>query len=346
MRQIKRIVALMILTYGVFVCSGCSGSSSVSEDFKNTEHSDNTVQNDAQKYKISAKDFDREKVCKTVLDNYDITDIPPEQENGCTVIDLGESSLLIGKGNIDYKKNNSASAIGSLFFYYVIPGLLDTAHDPESEVTVLKDNEEVKEIESEIASICISGENEELNLIRAAKVEKSELQDIASKLQKSGEQEEEITEWEADEYIGLEYEIVKNNIPVMGIEEPDQGYKLEIWAAQPAYIQVLIENGKILYLTVRGLVQSEEPEKTTLISEEEAIQIAEKESEDVISNINWTVKEVKLEYVSVPDWSANLPQPKELIPYWCIIRSYEGEETIEDAVRINAITGGNLSYGE
>lgn len=344
MTYIKIFLTMIILSLEVLVCSGCgadtSPNQSVDADAKTIDQSEVRI------YQISAREFDREAVCDAVLENYDTSKMPPEQENGSTIIDVGESSLLIGKGSLEYQQNSNASNIGSLFFYYVIPGLLDTVHDPKSEADTLKDNADVKEIENKIAGLCVSEDGEKLNLSRAVRMEKGELQDILSELQKNGEQTDEITEWDADEYIGLEYEIVKEDIPVMGLEEPDQGYKMEIWAAQPAYIQIVIGNGRILYLTARGLVQSGESEQVTVISREEAIRIAEKENEDILSDTNWTTEEVKLEYVSIPDWSADLPQPKELIPYWCIIQKDGGEESYQTAVRINAVTGGDLSYGE
>ena len=49
----------------------------------------------------------------------------------------------------------------------------------------------------------------------------------------------------------------------------------------------------------------------------------------------------------IPDWTTEISKPIELRPYWCIIKNVEedGEQYIT-ADRINAITGGNLSYGE
>lgn len=337
----KKILIIMILSLGTWVCSGC-------KDIKSDQpaNSQDMAQQEAFRYQISAKEFNREAVCDAVLENYDTDQIPQEQENGTTIIDVGESSLLIGEGIVEYQKNSNASNIGSVFFYDIIPGLLDTVHDPKAEADTLKSDAGVTEMENKLAGICISGDKEKLNLNRAVKMGKEELQDVFAQLQKNGEQIDEITEWEADEYIGLEYEIVKDDIPVMGLEEPDQGYKAEIWAAQPAYIQMIIGDGKILYLSARGLVESGESEKVTVISKEEAIQIAEKENEEILSDTDWEIEEVKLEYVSIPDWSAELPQPKELVPYWCIIQKSTGEETYKNAVRINAVTGGDLSYGE
>ena len=49
-----------------------------------------------------------------------------------------------------------------------------------------------------------------------------------------------------------------------------------------------------------------------------------------------------MEYVVVPDWEEQ--EQYKLVPYWCVqIDSPSGNSSAE---RINAITGGNLSYGE
>ncbi|MCM1499554.1 MAG: hypothetical protein NC124_13900 [Clostridium sp.] len=342
MTHIKEFLIIAILFLEVLICYGC-GTTSQPEQSVNSKSNE---QSGMFTYQISAKEFDREAVCDVLLEGYDTSKMPQEQENGSTIIDVGESSLLMGKGSLEYQKDNNAANIGSMLFYYVIPEVLDTAHDSESEADVLKEEAEVKEIESKVAGLCISEDNERLNLSRAVKMEKSELENILSELRKSGEYTDDITQWEAEEYIGLQYEMVKDDIPVMGLEEPNQGYKIDIWAAQPAYVQVLIGNGRILYMSARGLVQAGENEEVMVISKEEAVRAAEKETEDVLSDMDWKTEEVKLEYVSIPDWSVDFPQPKEMVPYWCIIKKNEGEEVYEAAVRINAVTGGNLAYGE
>lgn len=347
MNYIKKLMAVIILSCGVIVCSGCSDGTSMKRNSKDTVKSGNVEYSEGMQYKISAKDFDCEKICRILMPGYDSDNIPEEQENGCTVIEAEGSQILMVNGIVDYYKDDSASNIASLLFYYVIPGLLDMGHDSEAEVDTLRNVEDVKNVEKEIEDMCISGEDEEVNLIRAVKLGKKEIEDIVSELEKNGEEIDDIEVWETDEYIGLEYEIVKNDIPIMGIEEPIASYHMEdIWMPSPAYIQALIGNGKILYLKAQGMIQSDEPEQVTLISEEEAVQIVTKESENIITDKDWKVKDVKLEYVAIPDWSADSYKLQALIPYWCVIREAEDEEILVDAVRINAVTGGDLSYGE
>lgn len=63
---------------------------------------------------------------------------------------------------------------------------------------------------------------------------------------------------------------------------------------------------------------------------------------NTILNSQVTISRIWLEYVVVPDWEEK--EQYKLVPYWCVqIDSPSGNSSAE---RINAITGGNLSYGE
>lgn len=172
------------------------------------------------------------------------------------------------------------------------------------------------------------------------------MQDIIEKLKGVEEDIDEIEDWEGNEYIALEYEIEKNNILMMGREEPTQGYEIDVIGAQPTYIQVLVANGEILNLEAYGLVSVDSCEEVIILSEEEALDIASKEYEDILTSETRELMNVKLEYVAVPNWTMESPQPNKMIPYWCIINIIKGDEEYEDVIRINAINGGNLSYGE
>lgn len=341
-----KIVFTCIMMISVIALVGCSNKTTNNIDDKEFITGNENQNTTVYEYEISSKKLNRENICNYFLPDYDVNNMPEEQSNGFTFVDLGDKTLAMGKGRIKYSINEDADVKSEIMFYYLFPDLLELGYDTKSSVTDMENDEEIKKIKQEIEDLILESEDEKIKLNRALKIEKKEMQDIIEKLKDAEEDIDEIEDWEGNEYIALEYEIEKNNILMMGIEEPAQGYEVDVIGAQPTYVQVLVANGEILNMEVCGLVSVDNYEEVNILSKEEALNIAEKEYEDVLTNETRELMNVKLEYVAVPDWTMERSQPNRMIPYWCIINTIKGDGEYEDAIRINAIDGGNLSYGE
>ena len=331
----KRIVLTMML---LTVCAG--GTNSIFAD-------ENVEKNEVEVYEISLKKFDYNKVCKWLLEKESQECNIISQKNGSFIIQLEESSVYINEGTIEYKKDDMVSDIETLCFYYILHGLIDVNESVNTDSAEMVDDSEDEKIKNQIEYICEFKENETLQLIRSCKLSKETLVKVSEKLKQYGEENIDTSAWNAEEYIGLEYEILKDGIPVMGSEEPTQGYYLDIQQAIPAYVRVLLGDGKLIGVSVQEIFEEKSVNSTAILSEEEALRILQKEEEEIISDKAGEIEEIKLEYIMIPDWTTEISKPIELRPYWCIIRIVEedGEQyTIAD--RINAITGGDLSYGE
>ena len=339
----KVYILLFVLSLGMVFCSGCSNEMAGEEVIeKIKETTTDSVEGNFRQYQIQWKEFDKKLVCDVLLENFDESNIPPEQKNGTTIIEQGNRSLfLTSNGGLDYLDSQDAAYIGTLFFYYLFGELTNKEVDLHSEVKYLQDVELVQKAEEEISEIVGT---EELHLNRACRLTREELADLEKALKEVEEGMETVGQWEAEEYIAVEYTLTKDNIIIMGIDEPQQPYVMDVWGAQAAYIQAVLGEGKILYLSMRGIIETTgEEEVVTLITKEEAVEIVKAAEANVVSGDTWKNQEIQLEYVPVPDWTASIPEPETLIPYWCIIRS-NGEA--ESVIRINAVTGGNLAYGE
>ena len=106
-------------------------------------------------------------------------------------------------------------------------------------------------------------------------------------------------------------------------------------------------DGKLIGVSIQEMFEQKSVYSTPILSSEEALGILQKEDEEIISDKTGEIEEIKLEYVMIPDWTTEISKPIELRPYWCIIKNVEEDgEQYTTADRINAITGGDLSYGE
>lgn len=341
-----KLVFICVMMISVIALVSCSNKTTNNIDDKEYITINESQKTTVYEYGISSKKLNREKICNYFLPDYDVNNMPEEQANGFTFVDSGDKTLAMGKGRIQYSINDDADVKSEIMFYYLFPDLLELGYDTKSDITDVEKDEDIKKIKQEIEDLILESDDEKIKLNRALKIEKKELQDIIKKIEKVEEDIYEIEDWEGNEYIALEYEIEKNNILMMGIEEPAQGYEVDVIGAQPTYIQVLVANGEILNLEASGLVSVDNYEEVIILSKEEALNIASREYEDVLTNETRELLNVKLEYVVIPDWTEETSQPNRMIPYWCIINTINGDEKYEDAIRINAINGGNLSYGE
>lgn len=322
----------------IIVLSFCIGCTEKESDTNFSEPVETDKEIKAMQYEISNKEFNKELVCDVLLNDFEKKNIPQELENGATIIeDKGSTLMLTSGGNLEYAVNESISEIKDFFFFY------DLSDFGVKENNLNEENVEINNGQRKIRDICNLADDEDIHRIWAKKMSKNELQDIEKKIIKYDDSVEKIKSWDCQDYIGMEFEIVKADIPIMSLNEPAQGYSMEVYGARETYIQAIIGDGEIVYLRIQGLTEASEGKEISLISEKEALHIVEESESVIVSQNDWKIKEVKLEYVAIPKWESTLPEPDKLIPYWCIIRN-DGE--YESAVRINAITGGNLAYGE
>ncbi len=150
---------------------------------------------------------------------------------------------------------------------------------------------------------------------------------------------------DADEIYYLEYELTKDGLPIYsGINEPGISMAVEtFWTAETRITMMLDKNG-IRYIASKGGIFDARPEAEaqTIISAEAALEAVKEIYVNTILSSQVTISRIWLEYVVVPDWEEQ--EQYKLAPYWCVqIDSPSGNSSVE---RINAITGGNLSYGE
>lgn len=155
-----------------------------------------------------------------------------------------------------------------------------------------------------------------------------------------------VDDWsDVDEIYYIEYELTKDGLPIYsGINEPGISMAVETFWTAETRITMLLDKDGIRYIASRGGIfdASPEAEAQTIISAETALEAVKEIYVNTILSSQVTISRIWLEYVVVPDW--NEKEQYKLVPYWCVqIDSSSGNSSAE---RINAITGGNLSYGE
>lgn len=150
---------------------------------------------------------------------------------------------------------------------------------------------------------------------------------------------------DADEVYYMEYGLTKDGLPIYsGINEPGISMAVESFWTAETRITILLDKDGIRYIACRGGIFDVSPgaEAQTILSAEAALEAVKEIYVNTILNSQVTISRIWLEYVVVPDWEEK--EQYKLMPYWCVqIDSPSGNSNAE---RINAITGGNLSYGE
>ncbi len=322
---------------------GCLGKKEMNEKPEAGQASEGEVSSDKLcQYPIVWKQFEKETISNLLIENFDVAMMPEEQENGATIIDVGDCSLFFtSNGVLEFQNNQDAANMATLFFYYIFGDLTNEEIDFYEQAEQLQDTQDVKDSNDKL-EVMLGNDNFLLN--RACKMSGEKLKALEESLMQMNEEMDIVENWETGDYLALEYTITQDNLAILGVDEPQQSYVVDLEAAQPAYIRILYSNGKILYVSMRGMTDiAGEGEEVRLITKEEAMELAQAAQENIISGDTWENGEAVLEYIPVPDWTASLLEPEMLVPYWRIIQS-NGEA--ESVIRINAVTGGNLAYGE
>ncbi|MCD8023429.1 MAG: hypothetical protein LUF30_10835 [Lachnospiraceae bacterium] len=308
-------------------------------------------------YAITAKQLDPERICAVLLPDYKASDIPPEEANGSVIIDAEEATLMMNDGLIEFSCDKNADQIENLLFGYYFMDSDELGVDLVAEAEKIGQENFISELGDALWQMLQLAENEELLLVRAICMDVENLQSFETLLVEREVEEDTVSSWKFEQYAALEFELVKDGVPLMGLNEPDQNYYMDVIGAQAAYLHVLLGmktdgsdasyaadgSYQILSLSMRGMVETDTAETVNLLTEQEAIAIVEEAESLQLSETKWAFQAAKLEYVAVPDWDATLFEPEKLVPYWCIIGN-EGEAVV--ATRINAVTGGNLAYAE
>lgn len=155
-----------------------------------------------------------------------------------------------------------------------------------------------------------------------------------------------VDDWsDADEIYYMEYELTKDGLPIYsGINEPGISIAVETFWTAETRITMLLDKDEIRYIAGRGGIFDASPEEKaqTIIGTEAVLEAVKEIYGNTILDSQVTISRIWLEYIVVPDWKEQ--EQYKLAPYWCVqIDSPSGNSSAE---RINAITGGNLSYGE
>lgn len=154
---------------------------------------------------------------------------------------------------------------------------------------------------------------------------------------------------EDDDVYYIEYAIKQDDISLYsGIAEPQISMSIDAFWDFPVNVTVIIGNDGIRYFSYRNIFEKPMLEKKdeNILSVDEALENVKKTYDNIILTEPINISKVWLEYIPVPNWQ-DLTQI-ELRPYWCIKMESvdENGEIWSKAERINALTGGNLTYGE
>lgn len=128
------------------------------------------------------------------------------------------------------------------------------------------------------------------------------------------------------------------------------------FAISSAIVMILDQAGEVQYLEYRECIQSnknKEIKNEKILSVNEILEIIKNKYTDIIMEQPITITDIYLEYIPIREYKkeANVT----LTPYWCIVYSIGSKEAeIYEQIgyqncfaeRINAITGGDLSYGK
>ena len=255
------------------------------------------------------------------------------------------SSLTVTPGRVEYYEDKDSLVILNTIFEGI---LTDSRYTPVESLKTeaeLKEDENVIKAEEEMKALYQLGADEKFLLAKGGCYSPDALKDFEEEQKEIwGSAQDTVVSWKGMEYIGLEYEIEKNGIPVMGVGEPGADMKGEFNVDFPTYVRVLLQDGKINAFLINNGYETIEEKEADIISAEEALEIEIGNYSDIISDEVKTIQEIKLEYIAIPDWNSGSPSGKEWIPYWCFIRSDSEGDLYAD--RINGVTGGNLAYGE
>lgn len=320
------VIGAVILSFTMFL-TGCSDHTSAVRS-----SSKKASVPKCYTYSIEQTEPDIKKLCEWLMPDYNTANLPTMRRNGATPIDHGEETLMVGMGIVDYHFNSQFSSLLAAF---------DRINDSSSKYPLSKSALHTKQDFLQKARQYFHFQKKQ-TLIFAAGCEIS-VADLQKKFRFKN------TSLSPDEkLIYLEFALNEHGLPVQGMNEQQQSFASGdvVFGVRPYDLSVIISDGRILYLNQQNQYTVKSQKSSPIISKEEAIAIAQKDN-SADSAQDFPIKRCFLEYVQIPDWKSKIERPSKLIPYWCIEYQDPDEEDtgVESGTRINATTGGNLSYG-
>lgn len=154
---------------------------------------------------------------------------------------------------------------------------------------------------------------------------------------------------EGNEFYYINYSLTKDGLPIYnGINEPKISMAVDLFWDSAVTITMLVDKDGIRYLHCRNGLFDLSPEQPPqmILSAEAALEKVKEIYSNILMDSQGTISKVWLEYISVPDMEN--PKQFRLSPYWCVQIDWLTEDGYlsSSAERINAVTGGDLSYGK
>ena len=305
--------------------------------------SENADDHEMYQCTVSLKTFDEQKIITRFFGDKKIQRTDNES-NETSVIQCENALLTISKGSLDFQNDEQAGIEGDILFDPDLP--VEGNANPD-------ENAEVQDLASWLREVCVSSDEEQLDMIHVESYESPKLREQLDQIGKVdtflSDMMDENTFKDYQEFTKVEYELSFGGVPLLGGDEPGPSFYLDI--APPMYVimQGLFGDGNLLYLNIEGIFDVISSEEVSLISQSEA----EKNAKEALltaspENENVVFQEKKLEYVLLPDWETESMWPTRMVPYWYFMYEKVDEDgySSQYPVRINAITGGNMTYGE
>lgn len=174
-------------------------------------------------------------------------------------------------------------------------------------------------------------------------VRQDELEDMYRQFQEEGGLENaELTDFDSIGDIYLLYICFEQDgLPLFQCkDEPMHVSYLEWDTAMPSGVEAVVSRDGIRYLNVNVPYQVKEKKEVALITAREALTQAQKPLENLILDQPAVFTDIYLEYVLLS--GEDLIRPARMRPYWTFLYECDGAR---HALRINAVTGGDLANG-
>lgn len=302
------------------------------------------VSENATEYDISLKKYDFQTLCQDILGNTEEYEISVDENIGIyTAEKENGGQLLVRNGSIDYYKDMNSNLIGNLIIDQIMDSQ-DTVVSSLASLEEIKNRDDVKHIEKEINSY-MKPDKGQLIICDAGSYSAKQLQEIENELVKIvGNAQDVVESWDGEVYTALRFQIVLNEIPVFGRSEPEQGMYGEFNVNFQSYADIILCDGKLITLSIQNMYDIIAENEVKIISAENALNKIKQKYTDIITSEKQTIEQIWLEYVAIPQWDSKSSEGQFWKLYWCFLK--RDEEGCLWTERINAVTGGDLSYGE
>ena len=291
--------------------------------------------------------------------NYFFSDLSKVKENdnpnGVDYESEKGGTLFIGKGELEYSSDKHIEDIK-----YLIQGAyfseLDYRNKSDKQINDMCEEQEIKNILAKIEKIYIPNKEESIKLLNGVKINAEKLIE---------RQALEIEKFDLQDYIDIgKYHQINedmipqdcyylilgvnvDDIPIMGVQEPYVSTADEDAIYQNTYIEVIANSSEIFGIKISGAYSFNEKEENERMEFDEVCDTLVKKYGMQILTSEYTICNAWLEYVYIADPKAeNIMDNGELKPYWCFEIVNEDDDEEGYAERINAISGGDLAYGE